>query len=118
MCNPLIQFEIVNPVTNKKKPCYDTANNLFIFPVKTKYRYYIEARTLDEDTGEYKWYLLLGTKKFSEHCRLCEVNMYRSCKIHPRGEFKEFIARECAERGNVDMDKTDANTDYDVWLIS
>lgn len=118
MCNPLIQFEIVNPVSSKKKPRYEKERNLFVFPVDKSYRYYIEARKLDEATGEYKWYLLLGVTKFSEHCRLCEVNMYRSCKIHPRGEFKDFIARECLERGNIDMDKVDANDTYDVWLIS
>ena len=44
--------------------------------------------------------------------------MYGSCKIHPRGEFKDFISQECSERGNVDMDKVDANSDYDIWLIS
>ena len=110
MCNPLIQFEIVNPVSSKKKPRYEKERNLFVFPVDKSYRYYIEARKLDEVTGEYKWYLLLGITKFSEHCRLCEVNMYRSCK--------DFIARECLERGNIDMDKVDANDTYDVWLIS
>ena len=44
--------------------------------------------------------------------------MYGSCKIRPRGEFKEFISAECAERGNVDMYIVDANSSYDVWLIS
>ena len=44
--------------------------------------------------------------------------MYHSCKIHPRGEFKDFISRECEERGNVDMDKVDTNNEYDIWLIS
>ena len=33
MCNPCIQFEIVNPVTNNKKPRYDARSNLFMFPV-------------------------------------------------------------------------------------
>lgn len=118
MCNPTIQFEIINPVTNNKKPRYDTNKDLFLFPVTKKYRYYIEARTLDKDTGEYNWYLLLGTTKFSEHCRLCEVNMYNTCKLKPRGEFKEYISRECAERGNIDMSNVDATNTYDVWLIS
>ena len=118
MCNPCIQFEIVNPVTNNKKPRYDARSNLFMFPVDKKYRYYIEARNIDKDTGEYSWYLLLGNTKFSEHCRLCEVNMYGSCKIRPRGEFKEFISAECAERGDVDMYIVDANSSYDVWLVN
>ena len=41
--------------------------------------------------------------------------MYGMCKFHPRGEFKEYIVKECEERGNVDMDKVDANADYDIW---
>ena len=118
MCNPLIQFEIINPVTDKKRPRYEKERNLFTFPVDVKYRYYIETRNLDENTGEYRYYLLLGINKFSEHCRLCETNMYNSCKIHPRGLFKDYIVRECTERGNVDMNKVDANSDYDIWLIS
>lgn len=117
MCNPLIQFEIINPVIDKKKPHYDSVKNLFTFTVETKYRYYIEARKIDEVTGEYTYYLLLSTKKFSEHCRVCETNMYNSCKIHPRGEFKEYIIRECGERGNIDMNKVNANNEYDTWLI-
>ena len=44
--------------------------------------------------------------------------MYRMCKLHPRGEFKDYIERECEERGNVDMDKVDANSEYDIWLVS
>lgn len=117
MCRPEIRFDIINPVTNSKKPHYDTNKDLFLFPVDTKYRYYIEVRNIDENTGEYRYYLLLGRIKFSEHCRLCEVNMYGMCKIHPRGEFKEYVVQECVERGNVDMNKVDANSDYDIWLI-
>lgn len=118
MCKPEIRFDIVNPVTNGKRPHYDKNKDLFLFPVDTKYRYYVEARQYNTDTGEYKWYILIGKIKFSEHCRLCEVNMYGMCKFHPRGEFKEYIVRECEERGNVDMDKVDANADYDIWLVS
>lgn len=118
MCKPEIRFDIINPVSNRKKPHLNKEQNLFMFPVETKYRYYIEARNIDENTGEYKYYLLLSTIKFSEHCRLCEVNMYKMCKIHPRGEFKEFLYNECTERGNVDMNKVDANSEYDIWLIS
>ncbi len=117
MCNPVIQFEIINPVTNKKKPRYEIERNIFRFPVETKYRYYIEAKQIDKDTGEYSYYLLLSTIKFSEHCRLCEVDMYNNCKLHPRGEFKEFIMQECAERGNIDMSKVDATSDYDIWKL-
>ena len=118
MCRPEIRFDIINPVTNSKKPHYDVNKNLFLFPVDIKYRYYIEVRNIDENTGEYRYYLLLSKIKFSEHCRLCEVNMYGMCKIHPRGEFKDYIVQECNERGNVDMDKVDANSDYDIWLVS
>lgn len=112
-----IKFDIVNPVSDKKKPRYNKERNLFTFPVDTNYKYYVEARKLNDTTGDYDWYLLLSKSQFSPHCRLCEVNMYRSCKIHPRGEFKNFISRECAERGNINMKKVETNSHYDTWLI-
>ena len=50
MCKPEIRFDIVNPVTNGKRPHYDKSKDLFLFPVDTKYRYYVEARNIDKDT--------------------------------------------------------------------
>ena len=118
MCKPEIRFDIINPVSNNKQPHYDKTKDLFLFPATTNYKYYIEVRNINENTGEYRYYLLLSKIKFSLHCRPCEVNMYGICKLKPRGEFKEFVVRECEERGNIDMDKVDANSDYDIWLIS
>ena len=30
MCKPEIRFDIINPVTNNKKPHYDTNKNLYV----------------------------------------------------------------------------------------
>lgn len=113
-----IQFDIINPVTNKRKPRYDKEKDIFLFPVNIKYRYYIEASKTDKDTGLITYYLLLSKIKFSNQCRLCEVNMYSMCKIHPRGEFKDYVVRECNERGNITVDKIDSNSDFDTWIVN
>lgn len=118
MCNPSIQFDIINPISNRKKPHYEYERNLFYFPTENKkYRFYVEARQINKDNGEVNYYFLLGTNKFSEHCRLCEVNMYGMCKIHPRGEIKDYIVRECSERGNINVNFVDGNINYDIWKI-
>lgn len=115
--NVSIKFNIINPKTDKSKPAYTRSNNTFLFPVKKGYRYYLETSTVDNDTGLISYYLLLSKTIFDDNCRLCEVNGYGKCKIHPRGELKTYISRECEERGNITCDLIDANRMYDVYAI-
>ena len=39
----ITKYNVVNPISNKKKPYYDFAKDYFIFPANTNYRYFVEA---------------------------------------------------------------------------
>jgi hypothetical protein len=114
--NPIIKYEVINPVASNKKPYYDARKDLFIFPVTTKYTRYVES-AIYGSTGGREYYILLGTCQFSEHCRICHVDGYGKCKIRVRGELKDYIISETKYRGNINVEYVESTDSYDVFII-
>ena len=98
----IVKYNVLNPHIDKKKPYYDLNKELLIFPVKSKYRHFVEASQYNKEKGVNEYFLLLGTKKFDDSCRLCEVNEYGKCKVKLKGEIKEYVKDIAAERGNIE----------------
>lgn len=113
----ITKYNVVNPISNKKKPYYDFAKDYFIFPANTNYRYFVEASLFNKEKGYDEYYLLLSKEKFDENCRKCEVNQYGKCKMKLVGEIKEFVKKECLERGNVNLEYIESIDLYDVYSI-
>lgn len=117
----IVGFNILNPKIDNKKPFYNSKKNIFYFKVDKPYKYYIEvSNTKDDDSIEYC--ILLSTVEFDENCRKCSVDLYGRCQIHPLGEFKNYIKRECTERGNINCNyywnvELAEGINYDVYCI-
>lgn len=112
-----LKYNIVNPVVDQYKPYYNKIKNLFYFPVNRDYKYYIEATQIDENTHQIKYYLLLSINSFNDNCRRCEVTSTGKCKVQVYGRFKDYIVRECKERGNIICDLVESTDDYDIFVV-
>ncbi len=113
---PINNYDIINPVASTKKPYFDTKKELFIFPIKRKYRYYVECALWGNDGGR-EYYILLGMEKFNPHCRLCKVDQYGKCSIKLRGEIKDFVEQETKSRGNIEFEYMESTEDFDVYVV-
>lgn len=114
----ITKYNVLNPKSDRKKPYYDISKDIFYFPVKTKYRYFVEASQFNLEKNVTEYFLLLGTTKFDENCRLCEVDGYGKCKIKLKGEIKDYVKSECTERGNIECNYIETEDNYDVFRIS
>ena len=113
----IYKFEVLNPTTDRKRPFYNKEKGLFIFPVKSKYRYFIECANINETTGQRDFYLLLSNTKFDENCRLCHTDSYGRCQVKVKGEIKDYIISETTYRGNIDIVYLESEDDYDIFKL-
>lgn len=112
----IFTYEILNPVSDTKKP-FLNRDGFFIVPMKgARYRYYIEA-ALNTNNGDRNYYLLLSNTKFDNNCRICNVDNYGRLKLKLRGEFKDFINDEIKYRGNVDVEYVESFDGFDVFEV-
>lgn len=114
---PITKFEVLNPTINTKQPFYDRRKDLFYFPVKKSYVYYVECAINDENNGGRSYYILVSEQKFNSNCRRCHVDNYGRCQIKIRGEIKNYIVKETEFRGNIDADIVESNEYYDAYNI-
>lgn len=112
-----LRFNIVKPKIDIRKPHYEVARNRFFFPVHKNYKYYLEATSTDEN-GITTYYILVGKEEFNPNCRRCEVNGIGNCRVQLHNDVKEYITKECAERGNIIATLIDENSDYDTYIIT
>lgn len=114
----IYNYEIINPVTNIKKPFYDFKRKLLFFPIAgNNYRYYIEAARNNENSFTREYYILLSRKKFNNNCRICHTDNYGRCQIRVKGEIKDYIIQEIKHRGNVEIEYVESEEDYDVFVV-
>lgn len=111
------KYNIINPISNTKKPYYDFKFNYFIFPVDRKYKYFVEAANFNQTKGYMEYFIILDEKPFDENCRKCEVNMYGKCKVKLLGEIKDYVRNECRERGNIEVSYVETINSADVFSI-
>ena len=111
------QFDIINPVINKKSPFFDEKRGLFIFPTNIPYKYFLECSKINEITKDIEYYILLGKEKFNENCRSCQVDNYGRCKLKPLGIIKDYIKQESKERGNIILDYIESAENYDIYNL-
>lgn len=113
----IFKYEVINPVVSNKKPFYDFKRKLFLFPVDVSYKYYVECAVNDVTTGGREYFILLGNEKFDENCRKCKVDDYGRCQINVRGEIKDYIINEVKVRGNIEVEYSNNEDNYDVYHI-
>lgn len=114
---PIAKYKILNPLIDHKKPYYDFKRKKFIFPVKVGYKYFLEAAQYNPDKGYNEYFILLGTDKFDDNCRTCEVDMYGKCKLNIIGELKDYIIEQSKDRGNLKIEYVESGEDFDVFSI-
>lgn len=113
----IAKYKILNPLTDHKKPYYDTKRNLLIIPIRNNYKYFLEAAQYNPDKGINEYYLLLGSNKFDDSCRPCETDMYGRCKLRVIGELKEYVLDQLEDRGNLEVEYVESGDGYDVYSI-
>ena len=113
----ITKYDIINPITDKRSPFYNQKKGLFYFHTKTNYKYYLECTKTNDVTFDTEFYILLGKIKFNENCKRCHVDNYGRCQIRPAGILKEYIIRECEERGNFVMDYIESRETYDIYNL-
>lgn len=113
----LLKFNIINPAVDKKKPYYDEKHNILIFPVKSRYNYFIQACQISPITHIKEYFLLLGAEKFDDACRKCQTNQYGKCSVRLSDEFKEYVLEECKERGNIIVEYSESENNYDIYSV-
>ncbi len=113
----IVKYEVVNPVTNRKRPYLDNKDYLIVPNAIKDYKYYIECRQYNPKDLCYNYYLLLGVEKFDENCRKCNVDDYcrLKCKLH--GETLNFIKAQYLANGNNVCNYLESEDNYDVFII-
>lgn len=111
------KYQVINHITDAKKPFFDEKKGIFYVPVKHKYRYFVEAVVANTIEGGYDYYLLLGNTKFDVNCRLCNTDGYGRCRIKVKGQMKEFILDEIHNRSNLDIEYIESTDNYDVFKL-
>jgi len=110
------KYKVINPVKIPKLPFYDDKKGIFYIPLKTKYRYYVEA-VIEDGQGGVNYYILLSKEKFDINCRLCHTDDYGRVQIKLRGEVLDYVIKESIERGNVNVVYIESVEGYDVYSI-
>lgn len=113
----IVKYNVIDPAIDKHKPYYDVKKKLFIFPVKQRYSYFVQAYQINSVTNIKEYLLLLGKEKFDESCRRCQVNQYGKCNMRITDEFLEYVKGECAERGNIEIEYLESENNYDVYIV-
>lgn len=111
------KYQVINKIKDTKLPFYDAKKDIFFIPIKTKYRYYVEAIVPDGEGGN-NYYILLGNIKFDTSCKICHTDNYGRVQVKVRGEIKDFIIRESIERANVNITYIESTSDYDVYEVN
>lgn len=111
------KYEIINPVTNRKKPFIDNRGFLIIPNAKRKYKYYVIGAQYNPNKLAKEYFILFGFEKFDENCRRCRLDDYCRFKLVIKGEVKDYIVREIKDRGNIDCKYLESEENYDVYLI-
>lgn len=113
----IVNYDILNPIIDKKSPFYNKKKGLFYFHTKSKYKYYLECSRLNQTTQDIEFYVLLSSEKFNINCKQCHVDNYGRCQIRPAGKLKEYILEESKERGNFIMDYLETENNYDIYKL-
>lgn len=113
----ILQYELVAPITNRKKPHIDNRGAFIIPDIQKLYTHYIEVKRYNPKQLCYEYFLLLGTTKFDEQCRTCRVDNYGRLKLIPHGDIKEYITNEIKSRGNINVEYLFSEESYDIWKL-
>lgn len=113
----IVTYEVINPSTNTKRPFLDRNGLLLFYTIGAHYKYYLECARTSDITYEREYFILISNKKFDDNCRKCFVDSYGRCRVKLSGELKDYVTREIAERGNIDVEYTESITEYDVYKL-
>lgn len=116
MC--IYKYEIINPITNRKKPYIDDKGYLIVPAIGKVYKYYIEASRFNPKKYDKEYFILLSTDKFSSQCKRCRVDDYGRLKLVPHGEIKTILNQQMLEVGNVSFEYIESEEQYDVFGIN
>ncbi len=113
----ILKYEVISPVTNRKKPYIDNRGAFIIPAIKRNYKYYIEVKRYNPANLSYEYFLILSITKFDSQCRKCRVDDYGRLKLILHGDFKDYVSNEAANRGNVEFEYVESESEYDVWQV-
>lgn len=111
----IYKYEVLNPVTNHKKPFLDKRGFFIVPRIGKLYRYYIECARNDNYGRNY--YILLSDSKFDDNCRRCNVDDFGRLKFIPHGELKDYIEQEIKYRANINFEYIESENNYDIFKI-
>ena len=113
----IYNYEIINPVTNRKSPYLDGKGFIIAPAINKNYRYYIEVRRYNNNTLCYEYFILLSTTKFDNQCKKCRVDDYGRLKVKLGKELYDIAKEEMIATGNVSFVYNETENDYDVWEL-
>lgn len=116
----ITKFQVVNPIPIRTKPHLNRRGELVIPNIATMYyKWYVVVARDNTITGDREYFILFGHEKFDENCVRLYKDYSRQYAIKLQyGEFSDFINKEIATRGNVDIAYLySEGLDYDVWTV-
>lgn len=116
MC--VYKYEIINPITNRKKPYIDDKGYLIVPAIGKQYKYFIECSRFNPNKYDKEYFIILTIEKFSNQCKRCRVDDYGRLKLFPRGEIKEIFEQQMKTSGNVNFEYLESEDLYDVFNIN
>ena len=114
----IYQFQILNPIIDKKKPHIDKYGVFIIPKIMKYYNYFLECCRFNNNIGFKEYFILLGYTKFNVHAKKCHVDNYGRLKLNVAGDIKDYITNEVTDRGNINVEYLSSETDYDIYKIS
>lgn len=111
----IVKYSLLNIAVDKNKPRYDFKHKVLILPLKYPYRYFLEAKLVNNNSVEY--YIFLSSEKFNPGCKLCKTNQYGQVQINIKGEMLDYVVNEVNTRSNIDAYYVESADNYDIFRI-
>lgn len=114
----ITKYEVLNPITKRNKPYYNTKGLLVVPNVFSKhYKWYVEVARTNPITADRNYFILFSTERFDDNCiKVSKDSSKRPC-IELHRELKDYVDREIHARGNVELEYIESETEYDVWEL-
>lgn len=114
----IAKFEVLNPIPDKTKAHYNKRGELVIPNIATcNYRWYMEVARNNLVRGDREYFILFGITKFDNNCVKLLRDYTQHFVVTLEGEFGDFVRKELAARGNVNVTYLYSEDTFDVWLV-
>lgn len=110
-------YDVISEKPDKNKARLYNNNILIIPNIKKRYKYYLECSRINNKYMTKEYIILLSNTKFDDRCYTCRVDDYARLHIKVHNELKDYINNEMKIRNNINVEYSETENEYDIFII-